>query len=388
MWSDRGADPWVVGVLCSLHLGASTSCGAHPLSVLQPHFHQGQGLGEGSSVSCRESCGRACSFTFSGLLQPDICGDESLGVVETSDRFVNPQSESPQDSLQDGDSPVCASVCAGRRLDGLHRLEGRILAGPITSGQWQVPQICCFESSFSIQNSVFRSLYGSTGFHTGHGSGLSHSASPGNRMCRYLDDWLIQAPSRPLVLQALETVVHLCRDLGVVINWEKSNLLPSRSPCQREVLAEYTNNNNIPSQRVVYLGVILDSTLFRVSPSQPRVEKLCLIIEEFLSCDVQTVSLWRRLLGVLSSLTPIVLRGRLRMRSLQLRLHRLWDQEDDSTLIPWDQDCRQDLEWWIVPGRLQAGISLAQANPHLDFWSDASDVEWGAHLLDTTAISG
>ena len=43
-------------------------------------------------------------------------------------------------------------------------------------------------------------------------------------------------------------------------------------------------------------------------------------------------------------------------------------------LIPWDPDCRQDLEWWIVPGRLQAGISLAQVYPHLDFWSDASDV--------------
>ena len=73
------------------------------------------------------------------------------------------------------------------------------------------------------------------------------------------------------------------------------------------------------------------------------------------------------------------------MRSLQLRLQRLWDQEDDSTLIPWDQDCRIDLEWWTVTGRLQASISLAQVNPHLDFWSDASDVGWGAHLLDSIA---
>ena len=39
----------------------------------------------------------------------------------------------------------------------------------------------------------------------------------------------------------------------------------------------------------------------------------------------------------------------------------------------------------MVPDRLQSGISLAQVNPHLDFWSDASDVGWGAHLLDATA---
>ena len=36
-------------------------------------------------------------------------------------------------------------------------------------------------------------------------------------------------------------------------------------------------------------------------------------------------------------------------------------------------------------GRLQLGFSLTQVNPHLDFWSDASDVGWGAHLLDNTA---
>ena len=34
---------------------------------------------------------------------------------------------------------------------------------------------------------------------------------------------------------------------------------------------------------------------------------------------------------------------------------------------------------------LPPGISLAQVNPHLDFWSDASDVGWGAQLLDATA---
>ena len=168
-----------VGVQSSLPLRSSTSCGAHPFSVLQPHFHQGQSLGEGGSVSCRERSCRACSFTFSGLLQPGICGDESLGVMEASDRFVYPQSESPQDSLQDGDSPVCASVCTERRLDGFHRLEGRILAGPSTSGQSQIPQIRSFESSFSVQSSVFRSLYGSAGFHLGHGSGFSLSASLG-----------------------------------------------------------------------------------------------------------------------------------------------------------------------------------------------------------------
>ena len=116
----------------------------------------------------------------------------------------------------------------------------------------------------------------------------------GIRIRRYLDDWLIQAPLRSLVLQVLDTVLLLCHDLGIVVNWEKSNL--------------------VPSLRVVYLGVILDSLSFRASPSQLMVEKLLSVGKEFLSSVVQPVSSWRVLLGVLSSLTPLIPGIRLRMR--------------------------------------------------------------------------
>ena len=34
----------------------------------------------------------------------------------------------------------------------------------------------------------------------------------------------------------------------------------------------------------------------------------------------------------------------------------------------------------LDPVRLQEGGSLSQVSPNLDFWSDASDVGWGAHL--------
>ena len=66
-------------------------------------------------------------------------------------------------------------LSAERRLDGVHRFERCLLADPHTSGQSQAPQICSFESGFSVQSSVFRSLYGSAGFHPGHGSGLGSS---------------------------------------------------------------------------------------------------------------------------------------------------------------------------------------------------------------------
>ena len=173
----------------------------------------------------------------------------------------------------------------------------------------------------------------------------------------YLDDWLIQAASREQVLLALDTVLHLCHSLGIVVNWEKSQL--------------------VPTQRMVYLGVLLDSVSFRASPAQKRVEKLLSIGDVFLSCEEQPVSSWLELLGVLLSMSQLVPGGRLRRRSLQLVLRRAWDHCDQSVLVSWTPEIRLDLEWWLTRFRLEEGISLAQVSPQLDLWSDASDVGWG-----------
>ena len=68
------------------------------------------------------------------------------------------------------------------------------------------------------------------------------------------------------------------------------------------------------------------------------------------------------------------------MRSLQFQRHRNWDRVEDSTLVPWTPACRLDLLRWFDEPRLQRGVSLALVSPDLDFWSDALDVGWGAHL--------
>ena len=124
-------------------------------------------------------------------------------------------------------------------------------------------------------------------------SAILHSL--GIRMRRYLDDWLVQSSSRESLLKDLQTVLRLCHELGIVINPLKSNL--------------------VPSQIVQYLGVVIDSTSFRASPSVERVARLQSTAVAFQSCASPTASLWLSLLGVLSSLAHLVPGGRLRMRS-------------------------------------------------------------------------
>ena len=147
------------------------------------------------------------------------------------------------------ETSICASVCVERRLVGLHRLEGYLLASSIHPDGRKYLSFVALKQVFNPKLFVSVSLQLHMFF---HGSWLRSRSfsSPGYSHVQIPDDWFIQASSHSLVLQALETVVHLCQDLGIVITWEKSSLLPS--------------------QRVVYLGVTLDSTLFRASPSQPR----------------------------------------------------------------------------------------------------------------------
>ena len=139
-------------------------------------------------------------------------------------------------------------------------------------------------------------------------SAILHSM--GICMRRYLDDWLVQSASRESLLRHLQTVLQLCQELGIVVNPKKSNL--------------------VPSQVVQYLGVVINSTSFRASPSEERISRLQSTAAEFQSCASPPASLWLSVLGVLSSLAHLVPGGRLRMRSLQLCLHRSWNRSSGS----------------------------------------------------------
>ena len=148
-------------------------------------------------------------------------------------------------------------------------------------------------------------------------SAILHSM--GFRMSRYHDDWLVQSASRESLLRDLPTVLQLCHELGLWSNPKKSNL--------------------VPSQVVQYLGVIIDSTSFRASPSEERISRLQSTAAQFQSCPSPPASFWLSLLGVLSSLAHLVPGGRLRMRSLQLCLHRSWDRQDLEVPVYASMEC-------------------------------------------------
>ena len=188
----------------------------------------------------------------------------------------------------------------------------------------------------------------------------------GVRMLRYLDDWLILASSELACLQSRDRLLTVCTELGIQVNLTRSSL--------------------VPTQSLVYLGMEIRSLPFIARPTPVRVSNLLCLIEEFLSTPSPPASLWRRLLGHLSSLTLLVSGGMLRMRLLQLCLKDQWDFLDDQFQVSWSPLCREDLLWWARVAQRREGVSLSLPAPDVSFFSDASDVGWGALVGEHRAL--
>ena len=257
-------------------------------------------------------------------------------------------------SLPHGDSTVSPSFHPSGRLDDLPGPAGRLPAGSCSSRFASLPSIRDARKGVPVQGPLFRSDDRAPSFHEDYGSRFRY----GVRMLRYLDDWLILASSELACLQSRDRLLTVCTELGIQVNFTKSSL--------------------VPTQSLVYLGMEIRSLPFIARPTPARVGNLLRLLEEFLSTLSPPAFFWRRLLGHLSSLTLLVPGGMLRMRLLQICLKDQWDFLDDQFQVSWSPPCREDLLWWARVVRQREGVSLSLPIPDISFFSDASDVGWGA----------
>ena len=77
----------------------------------------------------------------------------------------------------------------------------------------------------------------------------------------------------------------------------------------------------------------------------------------------------------------------LRMRCFQIRLRSWWDFRDELLRIPWDPLYKEDPLWWSWATQQREGVDLSLPVPDLSFYSDESDVGWGA-IVGEHQVSG
>ena len=118
--------------------------------------HQRQSSHSGNEHPSGEGGHRAGS-SHSRLLQPGVCGDESIGGVEAHYRPLTPESSCGITVLPHGDSAVCPSFDSNRGLDDLVGPSRRILSGSCASGVQEVPEVCVSQRDHAIQGPMFQS---------------------------------------------------------------------------------------------------------------------------------------------------------------------------------------------------------------------------------------
>ena len=182
---------------------------------------------------------------------------------------------------------------------------------------------------------------------------------------QYLDDWLIEALARSLAEEHTLQVLRLCDTLGLVVNEEKSELLPT--------------------QDFVFVGVHYDLQLGLVYPTDENLGKILRIVSVFLREGVLPAVKWQSLLGTLSAQDKVVPWARLHIRPLQFHLQLHWDQEreDQSKLIPIPDHIREELRWWQEVKNLKVGMPLHLPAFNRRIFTDASTQGWGGHVEGT-----
>ena len=178
----------------------------------------------------------------------------------------------------------------------------------------------------------------------------------------YLDDWLARNQNRRRLLEHRQFILSLINSLGLIINYEKSDLVPAQvfTFIGMEFLT-HTNIVRVPQSR--QMKILETVRMFS--------QKTSVSARDFLS-----------LLGQLNAAADLVMLGRLHLRPLQVSLRNQWRPQN----LPYSHQIRMTseilyhLKWWLQEDRYHQGIPLKIDPPSHTIFTDASLSGWGAHV--------
>jgi hypothetical protein len=175
----------------------------------------------------------------------------------------------------------------------------------------------------------------------------------------YLDDWLSPVPDQQTGRQAAVKIVSTCQDLGLKINVEKSQL--------------------VPSQDFVYLGTHYQLMLGLMGVPLDKQKKIADMVTSFLSKPTQPAIRWLSLLGLLGSQEKVVRYGRLRIRVIQWGLKAQWRMASKGWFdqVQVTSAVRKACLWWADPANTHLTMPLHVPQPTVTVTTDASTAGWG-----------
>ena len=166
---------------------------------LPPH-HPGKRLGPDGAVSAPKGSLRSGSSFFARLLQPFCLYQEVLGVVAANIKFL-------------------------AFLSKIHHPEGSVSAFSDASVFRILSSVHSVWQSFPILGSLLGSLHGSAGLQVGHGSGSEFFSTVLDSASAFSARLAHSGVLPGVDILSLRTFLWLCNSLGIVVDWEMSQLV-------------------------------------------------------------------------------------------------------------------------------------------------------------------
>ena len=186
----------------------------------------------------------------------------------------------------------------------------------------------------------------------------------GIQLHQFLDDWLGKAQSREECLTHSHRVVQLVEELGWIINYQKSDL--------------------VPRQVFNFIGTHYNLVSYKVFLTEDNLAKLLELVSTIQVGQVYTANQWQQIIGVIASQERLVRYGLFHAKPFHWHLSRHWNAHRDppDVLVPVSEDIMREVTWW---GNIHRGMALPVVlpDPDIRIFTDACVSGWGAHVGDT-----
>ncbi|CAG2203473.1 unnamed protein product [Mytilus edulis] len=176
----------------------------------------------------------------------------------------------------------------------------------------------------------------------------------------YIDDSLLQAENFDLAIQNTERVKTFIESVGFDINIEKSVF--------------------IPTNRIIFLGYIIDSVLFKVFLPEEKVQKIIELSKKMLKAHKVSIRSLAQLTGLYSSAHYAVQYAHLFHRYLDLdktqALHA--SNNNFNSFLNISVEGKSEIVWWLENVKTVNGRPIRNDSPSYYLHTDASLNGWGA----------
>ncbi len=139
--------------------------------------------------------------------------------------------------------------------------------------------------------------------------------------------------------------------------------------------------NILHSQRISFLGTVLDSAHMRAVIAPERALAIQKLAATFKSDTARPLKVFQRMLSLMAAASPVLQLGLLRMRPLQRWLkprvpHNAW--RHGRLHIRVNQACVTALTPWKNPRWMEKGVAMGLVHTRKVVTTDTSNTGWGA----------